>query len=112
MSATNAPTGWHWGVGCGGESYYTHWMYSDDTWELDRHERRRRNDGAVRYGYEIEQYWDEGQKHKVVARKSYYDEDGDIVDGERASKLETFNTERAAHIRALELAEEVFTEDD
>jgi hypothetical protein len=95
-----APNGWHWGIGEGGSSYYSHWLYTDSTFDISED----RADGAVEWGYEIEVYWDKGNKHRVLASKMYYDVDGDIVYDEAVRPPLTFDSEDDAAVGAVELA--------
>jgi len=106
MPEVDAPRGWHWGLGNSSTKYYTYWLYSDDTFELDELEQNKRSDGAIEWGYEIEQYWDEGQLHTVVANKSYYDIDGDVVNTERVTTSQ-FNSKEEATQKAISIAGEL-----
>jgi hypothetical protein len=96
----SAPTGWHWGIGERGEAYYSHWLYSDETFPFEDD----RYDGAVNWGYEIEVFWDKGNKHTVIASKMFYDADGDIVTDERVRRPLTYDSEDEAAAGAVELA--------
>ena len=104
MGDEDTPEGWHWGIGNRSSSYYTHWLYSDETFDVGR----RAPDRAVEWGYEIQQYWDEGNDHTVIASKSYYDADGDVIQTshEETAKAESEEdaTEEALRIaRSLSL---------
>lgn len=103
MSDKDAPAGWHWGIGESGSGTYTHWMYSDETWDV---EDRSAPDNADEWGYEIQQYWDEGNDHTVLAYKMYYDEDGDIIHDERVGRAKA-DSKEAATQEAISIAQKL-----